>query len=467
MSQIIVLGAGVCGLASAMLLGRDGHDVTVLERDPQPVPPSAGEAQDAWNRRGVAQFRQPHYLQPRAHQLLESSFPDITQAMLGSGFNKYDALTSLPPGISDRAARPGDDRFLTLTGRRPKLEHAFAAVAEPVVDIRRGVTVTGLRAAPYNGVPHVTGVDTAEAGPHAAELVVDAMGRRSVLSTWLAAIGARPPIEEAEDSGFSYYTRYFRSNNGATPEPRGRLLEPIGSFSVLTLPADDRWWSVTAVTASRDQPLKELRRADRWERLIAACPQQAHWLDGEPLTDVLPISGLVDRYRRFVVDGAPVATGIVAVGDSWACTNPSVGRGIAMGLLHAHRLRDVIREHLGAPARLAETWDAVTEAELTPWYRGTLSGDRARLAAIAAELGGPPVPPPADAREAVARAFPIAAVHDADLYRALLEVVCVLTPPREVLSRPGLAERILSVADGRDGSPAPGPTRAEALALIA
>ncbi|MGZ6639978.1 MAG: FAD-dependent oxidoreductase, partial [Solirubrobacteraceae bacterium] len=39
-SRIIVLGAGVCGLAAGMLLRRDGHEVTVLERDPEPVPNS-------------------------------------------------------------------------------------------------------------------------------------------------------------------------------------------------------------------------------------------------------------------------------------------------------------------------------------------------------------------------------------------------------------------------------------------
>ena len=37
MAEILVLGAGLTGLTTAMLLARDGHDVTVLERDPAPA----------------------------------------------------------------------------------------------------------------------------------------------------------------------------------------------------------------------------------------------------------------------------------------------------------------------------------------------------------------------------------------------------------------------------------------------
>ena len=42
----IVLGAGPIGLAAGMMLARDGHSVTVLERDPAPVPDSPEEAWD-------------------------------------------------------------------------------------------------------------------------------------------------------------------------------------------------------------------------------------------------------------------------------------------------------------------------------------------------------------------------------------------------------------------------------------
>ena len=44
--------------------------------------------------------------------------------------------------------------------------------------------------------------------------------------------------------------------------------------------------------------------------VVGACPLQAHWLDGVPLTDVVATAGMLDRYRRFVVGGQPVATGL-------------------------------------------------------------------------------------------------------------------------------------------------------------
>jgi len=469
MAKITVLGAGVCGLATAMLLGRDGHDVTVLERDPAPVPKSSNDAWDHWARAGVAQFRQPHYVLPRARHILEVELPDVRDALLAAGAFRFDTLTATPPSLGHFDRLPGDERFVTLTARRPTLEMAFARAAEdePRVDVRRGVAVTGLVTGKSSGIPHVVGVRTESGEQARADLVVDAMGRRSPLPVWLRDAGVAPLTEETEDSGFVYYTRYFRPKNGGRPEPRDRLLVPVGSFSVLTLPCDNDTWSVTLFGSTGDQPLKQLRHPDRWTAVLAACPLHRHWLEGVPTTDVLPMAGILDRYRRLVVDGRPVATGLALVGDAWACTNPSTGRGISLGLLHATRLRDVARARLDDPQDFAVAWDAATETDLTPWYRATVAFDRARLAEFDALRAGRERPQPVDPQQVMAAAFARALLQDATIFRGFAEVAGCLTLPAVLFARPGFAERVREVAARSDAPPPNGPTRDELLRLIA
>jgi hypothetical protein len=85
-----------------------------------------------------------------------------------------------------------------------------------------------------------------------ADLIIDAMGRGSKLPSWLEAVGARRPIEEAEAYGFVYYTRYFRSTTAMLPLCRAALHTYFQSFSLLTLPGYAGTWSVTVVITSND-----------------------------------------------------------------------------------------------------------------------------------------------------------------------------------------------------------------------
>jgi hypothetical protein len=86
----------------------------------------------------------------------------VKQALIRTGCVRFDVLTTMPPSITDRRPREGDERFITITGRRPAMEYAVASVAERLVPVRRGVSVVGLLTAPSagKGIPHVTGVHT-------------------------------------------------------------------------------------------------------------------------------------------------------------------------------------------------------------------------------------------------------------------------------------------------------------------
>jgi 2-polyprenyl-6-methoxyphenol hydroxylase-like FAD-dependent oxidoreductase len=467
--SVLIVGAGICGLGTALLLARDGHDVTVLERDGGPLPGSPQDAWDNWIRKGVAQFRQPHNFMPGMRLILEAELPDVQEAFRRAGASKFDFLNPLPPSFADRSPRPIDDKLWTYTSRRPVADWVFANAAqhEPRVTIRYGVQVanllTGSEAIP--GTPHVTGVRTAAGEELRADLVVDASGRQSCMPRWLGGIGARLPYEEQEDSGFTYYTRYFR---GAEPVRRGPTLMPLGTITILTLPGDNETWSVTIFTATGDQPLKALRHVDKWTTVVHACPLQAHWLNGEPITDVLAMSGVVDRYRRFVVDGAPVVTGLVAVADAWACTNPSAGRGLTVGFKHAVRLRDTVRDAGSDPRTLVEEFDRRTEAEVSPWYHSQIVRDRARFAEMSALTEGRRPPPVVDDLSNDIESLLSTMMADADLFRFGLEYIGTITTAQEILSRPGVRDAIRAARQAMSGAPPalPGPNRAQLLEML-
>lgn len=464
-TDVVVIGGGMIGLCTAMLLAGDGRRVTVLERDPAP-PPDGGREWDDWERRGVNQFRMLHYLLPRFRSVAEAELPQLVSALLDAGALDYDAIAELPLAITG-GRRAGDERFRGVTGRRPIIEAAAArlAAATPGVELRRGSAVTGLSTdAMSAGPPHVTGVVTA-AGEHIpAGLVVDAAGRRSALPDLLADAGAARPIEVRDDCGFVYYGRHFRGPDGHRPAQLGPLLQPYHSLSILTLPCDQGTWAVGLITTARDTAARVLARDDVWERLLAAFPLAAHWGEGEPLGPVQVMARIEDRQRTFVVDGMPVATGVLAVGDSWACTNPSVGRGISIGLLHAVALRDLLREV--SPAErvgLARRWHELTLERVDPFVQDTLAFDRHRLGELDAAIEGREYETD-DPGFALGQALAASAGRDPDQFRHFLDVAALNARGVDVLGRPGVFERALELGAP---NPLPGPDRAGVLDLLA
>jgi 2-polyprenyl-6-methoxyphenol hydroxylase-like FAD-dependent oxidoreductase len=467
-ADVIVVGGGIGGLTAAMLLARDGHRVRLLERDPTPPPGDPADCWRDWERRGVNQFRMLHLFLPRWRQTVEAELPELPAALEAAGTLRFNTVADVPAEISG-GLRPGDERFEMITGRRPIVEAVLARAAAdtPGLDIERGVAVAGLLMAdrpPLPGIPHVTGVETGDGRLLHADLVVDASGRRSPLARWLAALGGPPPVEETEACGWVYYGRHFRSSDGSVPPAFGPPLQPYDSISLLTLAADNGTWGVGIVTSAADPLMRAARHEDTWTRIIKHYPLVAHWLEGQPLSDGVDVMAkLEDRHRRLWRDGEPTVTGLVALGDAWACTNPSAGRGASIAGLHAVCLRDVLREVPAAdPLALARRFDQATLDTVEPLYRDTLRSDRHRLAEIDAQIAGRPYEtddPEWHQLEALRQGAP----QHPDLLRAYISIRSLLDRPVDVWAQPGIAE----VATALGAPPAaPGPSRSELVALI-
>jgi 2-polyprenyl-6-methoxyphenol hydroxylase-like FAD-dependent oxidoreductase len=470
MARIVILGAGLVGLGAAMLLAGDGHEVCVMERDSAMPPADPAEAWERWQRPGLNQFRLPHSFLAGFRSVVDAELPDVAKAMEAAGALRQNFVRDVLPAAATGGWRDGDERFELLTGRRPVVEAVFAAAAEstPGVHVRRGTAVAGLVSGDSGpgGVPRVVGVRTTAGETVPGDLVVDMSGRRSALPGWLEDIGALRPAEELEDSGFMYYGCHFRSADGSLPAVIGPVLMHWGTITSLTLAADNGTWAVALVTGSKDKALRSLRDQARWQAVVRSLPLVAHWLDGTQIEDgVQAMARLEDRYRGFVVDGMPVATGVVAVADSWACSNPANGRGASIGMLHARMLRDQLRAvSLDDPLTFAEAFHAATAETVEPWYRATLATDRFRLAEIEAGIRGASYDP-RDPQYELAMSLGAASGQDPDCLRAFLDIALVLRTPGEVFAQPGLRDKALQLGAGWREAPTLGPTREQLVTL--
>lgn len=477
--KVIVVGGGVSGLGSALALARRGHHVTVVERDHTPMPTTPDEAFE-WDRRGAPQVRHSHAFLGRLCNLLRTSYPDVYASLLEAGATELPFGRDLPPEMTNYEPQPDDDELVMLACRRTTFEWVVRKVAlgEGRVEFLTGNGVVGLLTDGSDHTPPiVTGVRLDDGTELTADLVVAAGGRRSAVPDWLAEIGATPVPEQVDDSGIVYFGRFYRLVDGAEFPPRsGAIGGDLGYLKYGVFIGDNRTFSITLAASTDDDEMRKLL-ADPAVFDIAASQLVAtrDWLDGrgEPITpSVHVMAGLLNRWRDYVVDGEPVALGIVPVGDAVLCTNPLYGRGCSTAFWGAELLADAIDARRSGGDRLddlrsiALSYDTAVRDEIRPWYQASVDQDTEARRVSAAILAG--LDPDADSDDprtfmrGVFRDGLVPAIRsDAVVMRAFLRSLNLLSEPDALAKDADVNARILAVwqeRDNRPPEPAMGPS---------
>lgn len=385
--RILVIGAGMAGLFSALALAAPGRQVEILERDPPTPTGGADEAFDGWNRRGVGHLRHSHAFLARLRNLVQDNHPVLLEELLAAGCQQIgfaDGLTG--PAKARYQPEPGDDQLTVLTSRRTTLELVIRRYVErmPGVTLRSGTNVTGLVGAVNAEGAFVTrGLKISDADGEREELadfVVDGAGRLSQTFEWLEEQGVSH-VEEGEDAGILYYTRHWRLLPGQTAPERGPIpgAGDMGFIKYGVFPADNGCFSVTLSVPEIEETLRmAVMRPEIFDRICQLLPGVAPWIDparAEPISKVFGMGDLKSHWRSMVRDGRPVALNLFIAGDGLVRTNPLYGRGCSFAAVEAYLLRDALAAHAD-PAARALAYQTLVDEELRPFFVDMRTLDR-------------------------------------------------------------------------------------------
>lgn len=385
--RVLVIGAGMAGLFTALALAGERRQIDVLERDPPTPEGGADEAFSDWNRRGVGHLRHSHAFLARLRMLVQDHHPALLDELRAAGCQEMKFADGLPTVSKDRyRPAPGDDALTVITSRRTTLELVIRRYVEriPGVTLRSGVNVTGLLGAVDDQGRFVTeGLrlkDEQGECEERADIVVDAAGRTSQGFDWLAEQGLTWD-EESEDAGILYYTRHWRLLPGQTPPERGPApgAGDMGFIKYGVFPADNGCFSITLSVPEIEETLRlAVMRPEIFDHICRLLPGVAPWIaadKAEPISKVFGMGDLKSRWRSTVKDGKPIALNLFFAGDGLARTNPLYGRGCSFAAIEAYMIRDALAS--GAdPATRALAYQAAVDQGLRPFFRAMRDQDR-------------------------------------------------------------------------------------------
>ncbi len=435
--QVVVAGAGIAGLTAALALARQGHRVQVVDRDAVARPADVADA-ETWERRGVAQFHQPHSVLARFHGELGSALPDVLEGLLAAGARPVD----LPDGLTALWCRRSTLEWVLHGATEVESRVDLRTAAVSGVEVDRG-TVTGVRLRDGTVLP--------------ADLVIDATGRRGRLS--------RPWLRDAVDvpADEVYVSRRYRLQPGAEFGSVNRNVLSVAegdAYALLVFPHDAGTFTVCFTHLPDDPELSALREPAVFAAAARLVPLAAEWTDPErarPTSPVMVMSGLRSTFRT-LDDAAPL--GLHPLADTVCTTNPHFGRGLALAVAHALRLAAAVADAPGDARSWRAQVDAWVHGELRAWFDDGRMADVARARVWRDVRDGRPPATIAPTRSGRAASVPhlfvlAAAGADPVVGRAVLRHMHLVDPPSALDAvRPRVAD--LLARGWLPGHPPPG-----------
>lgn len=436
--RVVIAGGSIAGLLAAAALAPLARAVVVIERDHLPGPDEP--AGDAASRPGTPQAPQSHGLLASGRLAIEQLLPGFTDDLLAAG-----AISRGDVGANGRWWIGGGrlaDTTVGATGIAVSRGLVEATIRRRVrelatVDLRGGADVAGLLTDGPGG--RVTGVRIRDRSGERrdpidlpADLVVDATGRPSRGSAWLAERGWPEPPGERVRLGLRYATTHverheddldgrFVAVSGATPQvPR------VG----VAIAQEDGTWTISLCGYAEEEPPVDPDGFRRYAGGVVA-PEIAALLAGRPMLHEVRTYRFPDcRRRRY--DRVALPLGFAPIGDAVASFDPVFGQGMSVAALEAVVLGRYAAAGLEA-VRDRYPRRAVALAERA-W--GIVVGADRQLPGV----GGTPPPAHRWISRYVARAQRVAR-HDPVVARAVMRVTNLLDPP-SALMRPAILARV-------------------------
>lgn len=427
--RAIVLGGGICGLATATVLGRHFEQVTVIEQDRYSDAPAP--------RLHAPQGAHIHILLAGGLLTLTRLVPRLPSLLDDLGVQSGDLtehtrvayngrwLPRVHSGIPIRVCTRGDVEQALLRDARTR----------PQITLRDGTRLLGLA---YRD--RVTGVRVA--GPDgieeelSADLVVDTMGRSSCSVRLLGEMGL-PAVDEIRvDPSIGYATAWFEEPAGIDDDwgvlatlpafPNGAQMSAIIRFR------SSRRLHCSVITYGKPQAPRSPE--DLVARLGTFDVLQLHRLlqRAKPLSDVALYGNTQNRWRRFGrLSRFP--DGLVILGDAACSLNPRYGQGMTVAALSAEALERelaVYAAQRGSLHGFSHHFQRRLESVLTvPWQMALLE-DRLWVAHFS---GQPPSLIQRVLQAGSARLLQ-AAFTDIQTYIAFMRVAHLLSPPTALLT---------------------------------